>query len=385
MGQGEPQPDLRRFSLLEPMPLTIVVYGGLAMLYLFGDLNGPVGRLLMIPGLFALVMVPIFTMRAIGQAAGASLAGSRILWFTTGPFMLRREDDALRPGLNRSWRRYTGRALVVPRESSNIRSWVAARGAGAVAGIVAYVILVLALSPLIQSMPGVAGHPDRVRFVATSLFGLSVLTATVGIWNLVNTHGPRIWRMLRHNSSSDRQAALIALTALGMGGVRPRDWPDEWVEMAAWDDDASLEGVYGQRFGYLQALDRADFERAGRYFAHMRAHGDRMRGRMRKQVVDVEVPFVEAWVNGDTEAARESLDALDRSMVERHRLYRIEAAVLYAEGADQAARQAAVHGLNAIQGKLDDGEAQWEADVMDQILARTEAAIGEEETVPSAP
>jgi hypothetical protein len=386
MNRSGPQPDLRRFSLFDPMPLTLVVYGGLVLIYFFGDLGGSMGRLLLIPGLLGLVMVPIFTSRSIGQVVMASFAGSRMLWLTSGPFMLRREGDRLRLGLNDRWRRYSGRTLIVPEVGADLRKWAALRDIGSVVGVVGYVLLMLfVVSPVLQSLPGIAGDPDRVRLAATSAFGLSVLVATVGIWNLVNHQGPRIWRMLRHGKPADRQAALIALTALGLGGVRPGDWPAEWIEAATWDEDGTLEGVYGQRFGYLQALDRGDLDRADRYFRWMEEHSGRMRGRLRQQVVEIERPFVEAWVRGDAAAAREVLSGIDPVMTERHRLRRIEAAVLLAEGDHQAARQQAVDGLNAIQHKLEDGEAIWEASVLDEILARTGSGVDETETVSSTP
>jgi hypothetical protein len=386
MNRSGSQSDLWRFSLFDPLPLTLVVYGGLVLIYFFGDLGGPIGRLLLIPGLLGLVMVPIFTSRSIGQVVMASFAGSRMLWLTSGPLMLRREDEQLRLGLNDRWRRYSGRVLIVPEEGADLRKWAALRDTGSVVGIAVYIVLMLfVVSPVLQSLPGIAGDPDRVRLAATSTFGLSVLVATVGIWNLVNHQGPRIWRMLRRGKPADRQAALIALTAMGLGGIRPRDWPAEWVQAGTWDDDGTLEGVYGQRFGYLHALDRGDLESADRYFSWMEEHAGRMRGRLRQQVVDMERPFVEAWVRGDATAAREALDGIDPMMTERHRLRRIEASVLLAEGDYQAARQQAVDGLNAIQHKLEDGEAIWEASVLDEILARTGSGVDEAETVSSAP
>jgi hypothetical protein len=376
MNQPGYQSTGSRIRIFDPPIMTLVVYGGLFAVYQIGELNTPLGRMLLIPALLGLLIVPIVTARSLGHTLMSSLGGGRLLRFTSGPFLLDRVGDSLKPGFNTRWARYPGSAITSPLPGADLRKWVRWRETGSFIGMVAYVLLVLLISNWLRGQSFIVDSPETARMVETIAFGISVLVITLGVWQLVNRHIPRIWRMSRKNQSADREAAIIAMTSLILVGQRPRDWPAEWPDVALWDEDESIEGLYGYRFAYLYALDSGDFEAADRYFQYLDEHADRLPNRMREHIVDLERPFVEAWIRGNPETARELMDNLGNRIVDRHRIRRVQAAVFLAEGETQVAREYAVEGLNASAGKLHDGEVIAEAAVLEEILQRTGGDVG---------
>lgn len=373
MNRNGYRPGTTRFSLFDPPAMTVIVYGGVLILYLAGELNSPMGRLLAIPALLGVLIVPIFTFRALGTALTSRIGGGRLMRFTSGVLQFDRAGDHRQVGLNNRWSRYAGGAITAPAPGADIRRWVRWREIGSFLGVIAYVFAIVVISILAQRLGYFAGDPDRSRTLATLTFGLVLLILTLGVWQLVNRHVPRIWRMWRGNEGADREAAIIAMTSYLLTGRRPREWPDEWPEAAAVDVDESVEGLYGYRFGFLHAMDTGDLERANRYFQHLEENVDRLPSRMREELVELERPFVEAWIRGNGERAREHLESIQSTVVERYRLRRIQAAVLLAEGERQTAREYATEGLNAVSDRLDDGEVIAEAAVLEEILERTSA------------
>jgi hypothetical protein len=365
------QSGATRFSLLDPPAMTVIVYGGLLVIYLAGEVNSPMGRLLAIPAILGVLIVPIFTFRALGHAVMSTLGGGRLMRLTSGVLLIERVGDRFRFGLNNRWGRYAGSAITAPAPTADLRRWVRWREWGSFLGLLAYVAVVLLISAWLQRIPAIADDVDRSRLVTTITFGISVLLITLGVWQLINRHVPRIWRMWRGGERADREAAIIAMTSLLLVGQRPREWPEQWPELAAQDSDESVEGLYGCRFAYLHALDSGDLERADHYFRHLEEHADRLPNRMRTELVDLERPFVEAWIRGNADRARELLNSFENAVVQRYRLRRIQAAVLFTEGEWQSARECATEGLNSVSGNADDGEVRAELAIMEEILDRT--------------
>jgi hypothetical protein len=377
MDQTTNQRPGTRLSLLDPPIMTFIVYGGVLVVWQLGELGTPLGRLLLIPALLGLLIVPIVTSRSLGHSLMSSLGGGQLLRLTSGPFLIERVDGKLKPGLNTRWPRYPGSAVTAPLPDTDLRRWVRWRETGSFIGMVVYALLVLAVANWLQGQAFIADTPERARIVETVSFGLTVLVITLGVWQLVNRHIPRIWRMSRAGRSADREAAIIAMTSLLMVGQRPSEWPSTWPELATWDEDESIEGLYGYRFAYLYALDSGDLDTAARYFEHLAANAERLPSRMREQIVDLERPFVEAWLRDDAPLAREHLDNLGNRIVDRYRIRRVQAAVALAENETQVAREYALEGLNAATPKLDDGEVRAEAAILQQILQKTGGDIGE--------
>ncbi len=378
MAQTTYQPAETRFRIFDPPIMTLIVYGGLFVVIQTGQLDSPVGRMLLIPALLGALIVPIVSARSIGHAVMSKLGGGQILRFTSGPFMLHRVNGELKPGLNLRWARYAGSAITAPQPGADLRRWIRWRETGSFLGVLAYVLLIQLLHAVLRGQAFIADDPERARMTATITFGLSVLVITLGVWQLINRHVPRIWRMSRAGGNADREAAIIAMTSLMLVGRRPNEWPNEWAEQAIWDEDESIEGLYAYRFGYLHALDSGDLERAREYFEYLDENADRLPGRMREHIVELERPFVEAWIKEDPEAAREQMEQMGNRIVDRHRIRRAQAAVALIEGEHQVAREYATEGLNATVGKLDDGEVLADVAILEEILQRTGGDIGQE-------
>jgi hypothetical protein len=371
MQQSENQQGLVRFSFFDPPALTVIVYGGVIALYLFGDLNAPFGRTLLIPAILGIIIVPIFTFRALGQTLMSTLGGGMLMRFTSGILAIERRDGQLRYGLNTRWRRYTGGAHNIPAPGADIRRWIIFRELGSAVGIFLYAVVLQFVSPLIQRFPAIAEDPNRQQFAQVVIFALTVLVVTLGVWQLINRQLPRIWRMWRRAESGQREASIIAMTAYLVAGYRPKDWDERWPSDAAWDGDTSVEGLYGYRFSYLYALDTGNLERAEQCFEYLQEHVDRLPGRLKEELVELEYPFVEAMVRNNPEAAREALEEIPESVQDRYRIRRIQAAVALAEGNWQAARNLASEGLDAAQSSLEDGEVRFEAALLQQIIDTT--------------
>lgn len=371
MDQQAYQPPSKRISLASPPVMTVIVYGGVLVVWQLGDFDSFVGRLLLVPAILGLLIVPIVTIRALGNTVFSMIGGGRLLRFTSGPFMITRQGDQLRLGANTRWARYPGSAVTAPEPSADLRRWIRWREIGPFVGLAVYALLLLLVSNWLQSQPFIADDEERSRVVSTVSFALIVLVVTLGIWQLINRHVPRIWRMSRNGPQADREASIIAMTSLILVGQRPREWPAIWPETATWDEDDSVEGLYGHRFAYLHALDSDELEAADRHFRELEKHADRLPKRMREHLVDLERPFVEAWIRGNVSEARQHLDELVTTVIERYRFRRIQAAVLLAEGESQQARHLAIEGLNAGESKRDDGEVLAELAVLEEILERT--------------
>jgi hypothetical protein len=377
MAQSTVQPSETRIRIFDPPIMTLIVYGGVIVVYQAGELDTPLGRMLLIPALLGALIVPIMTFRSIGHALMSIFGGGKLLRFTSGPLLIQRVDDSLKPGFNVRWARYPGTAITAPEPGTDLRKWIRWRETGSFLGMLAYVGLVLLVSGWLRGQSFIADFPDRARLLETVSFGLSVLVITLGVWQLINRHVPRIWRMLRAGRSAEREASIIAMTSLLLVGQRPREFPEQWASRALWDEDESIEGLYGYRFAYLHALDSGDLDTADEYFSYLDRNSERLPNRMREQIIEMERPFVEAWIRNDPEAAREQLDALGSRIVDRYRIRRVQAAVSLAEGEIQAAREYATEGLNAAAGKLDDGEVKAEVAILEQVLQQTGGDVGE--------
>lgn len=378
MAQTSYRPEATRVRIFDPPIMTLIVYGGLIVVFQTGQLDSPVGRLLLIPAMLGALIVPIVTARSIGHAVMSSFGGGQVLRMTSGPFMLHRVDGQLTPGFNLRWARYAGSAITAPQPGVDLRRWIRWRETGSFIGVLAYVLLILLISGVLRSQAFIADYPERARILETISFGLSVLVITLGVWQLINRHVPRIWRMSRAGRGAEREAAIIAMTSLMMVGHRPCEWPKEWAELAIWDEDNSIEGLYGYRFAYLYALDSGDLDDARDYFEYLDDNAERLPNRMREHIVELERPFVEAWINEDENAAREEMERLGNRLVDRHRIRRVQAAVALVQGENQVAREYATEGLNASTGKLDDGEVLAEVAILEEILHRTGGDIGQE-------
>lgn len=377
MAQSTYQPAETRIRIFDPPIMTIVVYGGLLVVYQAGELDTPLGRLLLIPALLGALIVPIMTFRSLGHTLMSSLGGGRLLRFTCGPLLIHRVEDKLKLAFNIRWGRYAGTAITAPEPGADLRRWIRWRETGSFIGMLAYVGLVLLIAEWLRGQSFIAGDSDRARLLETISFGLSVLVITLGVWQLVNRHVPRIWRMSRGGQSAEREASIIGMTSLLMVGRRPQSFPERWATLASWDEDESIEGLYGYRFAYLYALDSGDLDAADEYFQHLDDNSDRLPNRMREQIVELERPFVEAWIRNDPEQAREHLDSLGQRIVDKYRMRRVQAAVALAEGEIQVAREYATEGLNAATPKLDDGEVKAEVAILEEILQQTGGDIGE--------
>jgi hypothetical protein len=378
MAQTTYRPEEPRIRIFDPPIMTLIVYGGLIVVFQTGQIDSPVGRMLLIPALLGALIVPIVTARSIGHAVMSTLGGGQVLRITSGPFILRRVNGELKPGFNLRWARYAGSTITAPEPGADLRRWIRWRETGSFVGVLAYVLLILLVAGILRGQAFIADFPERARAMETLSFGLSVLVITLGVWQLVNRHIPRIWRMSRAGRSADREAAIIAMTSLMMVGHRPYEWPREWAEQALWDDDESVEGLYGYRFGYLHALDSGDMDAARSYFEYLETNAERLPNRMREHIVELERPFVEAWINEDEDAARDEMERLGNRLVDRHRIRRVQAAVAFVQGENQAAREYATEGLNAAIGKMDDGEVLADVAILEEILQRTGGDVGQE-------
>ena len=377
MAQSTYQPAETRIRIFDPPIMTLVVYGGVIVVYQAGEVDTPLGRMLLIPALLGALIVPIMTFRALGHTIMSSLGGGKLLRFTSGPLLIHRVNDQLKLGFNVRWARYAGTAITAPEPDADLRRWIRWRETGSFLGMLAYVGLVLLIADWLRGQAFISDFPDRARLLETISFGLSVLVITLGVWQLINRHVPRIWRMSRGGQGAEREASIIGMTSLLMVGHRPQEFPERWATLARWDDDESIEGLYGYRFAYLHALDSGDLDAAEEYFQYLDDNAERLPNRMREQIIELERPFVEAWIREDPDAAREQLDELGQRIVDQHRMRRVQAAVALAEGETQVAREYATEGLNAAAPKLDDGEVKAEAAILEEILQRTGGDIGE--------
>ncbi|MBX2997597.1 MAG: hypothetical protein KF893_03730 [Caldilineaceae bacterium] len=365
---------LRRILVVSGMMIASAAAGFLMTAYLFSlPTMDAISDL--VPLWQFLVILVVGTLLAlvlheIGHLIGGILVGFRFALLIVGPLKIHRQGEEIRLGWNSQMGLFGGLAATYPTDTHNLvqRMVVVVAGGPAMSALTAlFSALALTLLPPLQ-------------FPALWLFLLLLAFASAGVLLAVTIPGrasgflsdrARLQALLSRGSTAQRQADLLAITALTMSGRRPRQWDQAVVERAMSIGDGSVDDLAAHLFAYTHWLDMDEVERAGSALDYVLARRGTLPEMMRPGL-HLEAAFFTAYHCEDASTARAWLVQGKGGIVDAHNRLRAEAAVLLADGQAEAAAAKAAEGLAQIHRSSEPGSALAEADELRGILERAE-------------
>jgi hypothetical protein len=369
---------------------------GFIGLALFGAVLGYLGArfgttlLLPVPGkLYKLVVVValpavwllVVGWHELGHLVGGWLTGGRFLLWVTGPFMIRRTPVGIRLAWNRSVNLGGGMAACLPLEPGRMtphRAAVMIVG-GPVASLVLTVIA-LWLSAALTAAAGPVPSPWAVaQHVALATAGMSLMiflvTAFPGSTGGFKTDGKRVLDLLRGDGRSAQEAAMLALTTAGLGGVRPADYDPALVARVVSLRDGSLFDLYGNLTAFTHAADRGEWAMAQNYLDRVLAGEDQVAPVVR-DLLRCDYAWLLATQADAPVMARAWLETAGKLDFDPATRLRAEAAVLLAEGRPAEAAGKARAGLHALRHRsMSPVESLFVRESLEAIIRRADSPV----------
>ncbi len=217
--------------------------------------------------LFALCVLAGFIavlVHEVGHALGGVAVGFRFLFLAVGPLWVERTGGGWRVQFNRVPSLWGGLAACAPSGASDLTrrmAWVAA------AGPLASLLLSVGAAVGVRLTLETSALTTAVRF---GLMELAVMSAMIFLATAVmpapgggfSNDGQRVWRLLAGDAQAQAESALLTLTGLMMGSVRPRDWPGDLVERSLQLEGRALFSASARSMAALYALDHGDLATA---------------------------------------------------------------------------------------------------------------------------
>jgi hypothetical protein len=316
----------------------------------FGAMAAQPSNLVPLPFLLFVAYEILVILCHLARILTARLAGFELLAFTCGPFAIRKIRGRKRFSWNNRETMLTGTTVFAPKHLENLR-WrcILLNASGPVSMIVIGIIFLT----IVRFADPVRASIDTLFFAAMAFAGV-----VAGIRLLLpfthdrsNDYGTLLWDGLRGRPTAEALFLINAIKCEGQQGVRPRDWPQAWVDRVA----ALTEGIdFPKRFlvcflCFYRALDLRDIESASRFLDEAVEKAD-PKSRMLYTRLMLEKAFFEAWFKRDEFAARNAFDrAQDWSVVPRHIWLRASAAVAAVEGHYEECHRQAQEALEILQ------------------------------------
>lgn len=108
---------------------------------------------------------------------------------------------------------------------------------------------------------GVIGYNVLVftALLSAAIFALTLAPFMAGGFK---SDGRRAWDLLKGDARSDQEAAMLLLTTVGMGGVRPADYDPDLVRKTLALNDGSIFDLYSRVTVYYHHADRGEWAQA---------------------------------------------------------------------------------------------------------------------------
>ncbi len=237
--------------------------------------------------------------------------------------------------------------------------WAAIVAAGPIASIVVGGAMLAAMhlsgygfaSP---SMLHFGGTSALAAFVLAVLGTFAMLSVILGVVSLVplrtgtlSSDGLQILRLARGGAAAERLCAQVMIVAEARGGVRPRDWPAERVDVLTSAPATSPEAHFGALVAAARHLDHGDVASATRWLDWLIASPKTAAST--RALARVEAAWIAARIHGDVARAREHRRHTDHAAVPKYSRLKVKSAILLAEGDRDGARRAAAAALEALQ------------------------------------
>jgi len=192
---------------------------------------------------------------------------------------------------------------------------------------------------------------------------------SVGLW---------LWRWLFRPAIAARTIAIAELHAANQGEIRPRDWDNRWVALAA-DGETypeAIECCVGLHYGYASALDRGEVDRAGALLDRIIANLGSVPENLRRPFW-VEPAFYTARFRHHHTLATQLLElaADPSSAIATGDLQRARAATHYAGGRPAAALAECEAAYAAMNGSPPTGWGLLDRDLLDALCEDVRRAL----------
>jgi hypothetical protein len=286
----------------------------------------------------------------LARIFAARLVGFELLAFKCGPFAIRKIRGRNRFSWNNRETMLTGTTIFVPTGLENL-SWkcVLLNASGPVSMIVVGLFFLAIVR---------FADPSRASIETLFFAAMSFAGVVAGICLLLpfarghsNDYGALLWDGLRGGSTAEAVFLVDAIKGEGQLGVRPREWPQEWVDRV---NVLTKRVDYPERFlvcflCFYRALDLRDIESASRFLDEAVEKAD-PKSRMLYTRLMLEKAFFEAWFRRNEFASRKAFDRVqDWSVVPRHIWLRVSAALAALEGRHEECRRQAQEALEILQ------------------------------------
>jgi hypothetical protein len=286
----------------------------------------------------------------LARILAARLVGFELLAFRCGPFAIRKIRGRKRFSWNNRETMLTGTTIFAPTDLENLRWKCILLNAS---GPVSMIIVGLIFLTIVRFADPTRASIETLFFAAMSFAGVAA-----GICLLLplarghsNDYGPLLWDGLRGGPTAEAVLLFDAIKGEGQLGMRPRDWPQEWVDRV----DALTKKIdYPERFlvcflCFYRALDLRDVDSASRFLEEAVEKAD-PKSRMLYTRLMLEKAFFEARFRRNEFASRKAFDRVqDWSVVPRHIWLRASAALAAVEGRHEDCRHQAQEALEILQ------------------------------------
>ncbi|MDE0472988.1 MAG: M50 family metallopeptidase [Gammaproteobacteria bacterium] len=362
---------------------TFILGVGLALglLTLFGELApGPAadegGSASSIVATIAFVIVAGFLALAVhevGHAIGGRIHGMRLGMLIVGPLHIQRESDGrLRWRLNRRLSLAGGVVSSVPGRTEGLRRAMLSFAAGGPVTSIVVGVLVFAIYLLTDLGDTGAAQGPLQDALAAGVFFLGLVSVGIGFVTLLPINqgafvndGKRILRLLRPGASADAYAAIMAVGAYTIAGVRASDRDPGLIAQAASLGDGSHEDLAGRLAAHAYALDRGDIEAAGEHIRYLLDRRAEVYPPY-QPVIDLTAAYFEAVYGGDAASARSRLEGAGESALlafDPTARTRTEGAVLLAEGDAEGASAKFREAYNTLESEWNWGNESTMAEI----------------------
>ena len=318
-----------------------------------------------IPGLIASIFF-VLAFHELGHLVGGKLVGFRFTLFVVGPFKIHSTGTGTRFGLNRSLMLAGGLGGAAPKDSRNLVRRMTALVAG---GPVASLLLAVSAFGLLFIAPPSIG--TVLTLVAVASLGIGVVTLIPNKAGGLVSDGARLKMLREGGPEAVRWSAIGALSGASMAGERPRDWDEGLVRNSLVHRDDSLDDAGAGSTAYYHALDLGRKDEAEALLGRALS-ADAIPEMVRSQML-LEAAFFQAYFRHDAAAARAFFsEAKPEKVLEKHLPARAEAAILLAEGENEAAKERARRSLEALAGSFSPGTAKLEKEWLEEIIGAGE-------------